>query len=166
VTETAEHKPVMHCGKTECRQYILRLDGVVAARGGHVYYASPCGHEQGASTAKDAYERGDPPVFIQDVTGVALISAERRRQGAEEGATEEHDDVAHASAELAWAAWCYLDRATAESEEQAFDKTPPAMWPWEPEAWKPGPTRVRMFIKAGALIAAETDRRLRAGEQP
>lgn len=89
-----------------------------------------------------------------------LIAAERARQIWEEGYSPEHDDE-HDDQDLARAASCYA----------AIDRHPmlsngiPGEWPssWR---WKPGPTRIRELVKAGALIAAEIDRLLRRGEKP
>lgn len=39
-----------------------------------------------------------------------------------------------------------------------------APWPWDADAWKPTQDPIRQLVKAGALIAAEIDRRQRAGE--
>lgn len=87
------------------------------------------------------------------VDGALLIVRERLRQVVGEGYQPEHDRE-HRGNELAWSAWCYLDRAA----KGDYSNEPPQMWPWGPEHWKPGPTRLRMLIKAGALIAAEIDR--------
>jgi hypothetical protein len=70
-------------------------------------------------------------------TGVELIAQERERQVTEEGWSAEHDD-GHVRAELAWAAVCYAAPANIPNAE-----------------------RIRMLVKAGALIAAEIDRLLR-----
>jgi hypothetical protein len=105
--------------------------------------------------------------------GAGLIAEERRRQVEAEGWTHEHDD-GHASGELVQAARCYAWAA------QVAENVPPAewfgtdadglvklprganvQWPvgWD---WKPDDDPVRNLVKAGALIAAEIDRLLRA----
>lgn len=88
--------------------------------------------------------------------GVDLIAAERRRQVEVEGWTPEHD--AQRGDDLALAAACYT---IPESWRRSHVL---ALWPlgWP---WKPCPDdRVRELVKAGALIAAEIDRLLRANE--
>ena len=93
------------------------------------------------------------------MTGAELIAAERRRQVGDEGWTPGHDDE-HDNESLAMAAVCYARRGIYRPE----DGSAPAMWPWSEEWWKPSPDdRVRELVKAGALIAAEIDRLLRAG---
>jgi hypothetical protein len=142
----------------ECEQPLAKVLGKVDPRGGHVFTGA-CGHLLSPDLARAAFDAGRP-VWLEPVTGAALISAERARQHTEEGYADEHD-AEHAD-ELAWAAWCYLDRVAAG--EVAGPS--PAMWPWGEDAWKPGPTALRMLVKAGALIAAEIDRRLAKGERP
>lgn len=86
---------------------------------------------------------------MSDKTGVELIAIERKRQIDEEHWSPEHDDD-HDYNELARAAACY---AIGNDEN----------WPWDEECWKPSPdNRIRELEKAGALIAAEIDRLLRA----
>jgi len=99
-----------------------------------------------------------------NMTGAELISDERARQIAVEGWTAEHDDGGE-SGELTAAATAYLQRARECSfyGEEPRTASPPSVWPWDAKFWKPG-TTIRMLTKAGALIAAEIDRRLRAGE--
>lgn len=91
--------------------------------------------------------------------GAARISYERARQQIEEGYGETHDDD-HENGELAYAAAAY---ATGDANLNLF---PPS---WSPH-WKPSDDKVRNLEKAGALIAAEIDRLLRArrqqGEKP
>jgi hypothetical protein len=89
--------------------------------------------------------------------GIELIAAERRRQVEAEGWTPEHDDE-HGRGELARAAACY-----ALPHGLRPIRRPPADWPWDDEWWKPtSKDRLRELVKAGALIAAEIDRLLRA----
>jgi hypothetical protein len=85
--------------------------------------------------------------------GVRLIAEERERQITREGWDEEHDDE-HTDNELAVAAACY-------AMPRWHKNRMPARWPWDREWWKPG-DRIRELSKAGALIAAEIDRLLRA----
>lgn len=98
-------------------------------------------------------------------TGAQLILAERRRQIEVEGFDSAHD-AGHGTA-LAHAAMCYI---IASLPNNATVK--PILWPFDAEYWKPTPgDPIRMLVKAGALIAAEIDRRrnakvhLAAGEE-
>ena len=98
-------------------------------------------------------------------TGIELIAAERKRQVEDEGWSSEHDDEHH-DGELARAAACYADYAKNAGSRRAALRyaeagRSPGTWPWLPVWWKPT-TRLRMLVKAGALIAAEIDRPSRA----
>lgn len=86
--------------------------------------------------------------------GLWLIHAERIRSINTEGYTAKHDDQ-HRNGELALAAARYALDTTSYAP-------PPYCWPygWE---YKPE-TPLRNLVKAGNLIAAEIDRRLRKGE--
>lgn len=91
-----------------------------------------------------------------ELNGAELIRAERQRQIDAEGWTPEHDDV-HSRGELARAACSYAMHAS-------YDRDPaevPSFWPWEREWWKPKDDQIRNLVRAGALIAAEIDRRQR-----
>lgn len=95
---------------------------------------------------------------ITSIPGVAFIAVERRRQIEEEGWTPEHDDQ-QANGEMALAAACYAEfSAAVDRDQQLRDRD--KYWPWEKAWWKPK-TPMRDLIRAGALIAAEIDRRLR-----
>ena len=91
-------------------------------------------------------------------SGATLIAVERERQMSVEGWTPEHDDQ-HISGELIAAACAYAMHADPDGAgEFAVD-----VWPWDESFWKPSQADpVRDLVKAGALIAAEIDRRLRA----
>lgn len=98
--------------------------------------------------------------------GLKLITVERCRQVYAEGWTPEHDDE-HQEGALAQAAAVYAapqgTRARARYPAAIFGEAP-TMWPWDDSWWKPTPgDRIRELVKAGALIAAEIDRLLRAG---
>lgn len=114
-------------------------------------------------------------------TGAERIAAERRRQAAKLGWTAEHDD-AHDDGGLAMAAVCYAAAAVDARPyiEQRFaasvDFVDP--WPWD-HRFDARPydgnvliecttdaERIRLLEKAGALIAAEIDRLLRASASP
>jgi hypothetical protein len=111
-------------------------------------------------------------------TGAERISTERARQISAEGYDRAHDD-AHENGELAWAGACYAAPA------RIFERRSPIgahhhvtfrdPWPWDDDhdrrnfaadgqMVKPATAgeRIRMLEKAGALIAAEIDRLLRA----
>jgi hypothetical protein len=93
----------------------------------------------------------------RDVTeGVSLIAVERARQMSVEGWTPAHDDEHHRG-ELAVSAARYALHDTAVSNRIA--------WQWESYWWKPKDP-IRNLVRAGALIAAEIDRRLRASPSP
>lgn len=100
------------------------------------------------------------------MTGTDLIKRERDRQVIEEGWSYEHDDE-HIKGELAQAAACYAWPPM----RPVFVKT---AFPWDRQRyWKPElfgigandtekrEARIRVLVKAGALIAAEIDRLLR-----
>lgn len=93
-------------------------------------------------------------------TGIEVIAAERFRQKAVEGWTNEHDDQ-HAKGELAAAGASYAIAAHAQVKFQRRtmqDITPPSQWPFDACWWKLSDDPVRTLAKAGALIAAEIDR--------
>lgn len=81
-----------------------------------------------------------------------MIAAERRRQVFGEDWSAAHDDQ-HTDLELVMAAVCYALPHT---------ENVPERWPWQDEEWKPSGDYIRDLVKAGALIAAEIDRELRA----
>ena len=105
---------------------------------------------------------------------IGMIAAERRRQVEGESWTGPHDD-GHINGELALAAACYaIESAGRGSVEYRLGHTGGLeinvdalglYWPFDRVWWKPG-TEIRNLVKAGALIAAEIDRRLRAKEEP
>lgn len=91
----------------------------------------------------------------QGSNGAALIAAERKRQVECEGWTPEHDDH-HEADELLVAAVRYMDAGSEFTLEGSLPN-----WPFEAEWFKPSDDLVRNLVKAGALIAAEIDRRIR-----
>lgn len=86
---------------------------------------------------------------------VAEIRAERERQVAVEGYSENHDND-HANGELATAADIYFKWAVGATVSLDSHDVPMA-WPWGKEYWKPKQPR-RMLIIAAALYRAEIDR--------
>jgi hypothetical protein len=105
------------------------------------------------------------------VNGIALIVAERRRQITDEGFDADHDDK-HTLGDLSLAATAYARIGSATIRGASADEFPVDMmmaegeWPseWE-EYWRPSDDPIRNLVKAGALIAAEIDRLLRAKGQ-
>lgn len=97
------------------------------------------------------------------MTGAERIAAERQRQIDVEGWTPEHDD-AHDQGELLRAAFFY---AAIGVDGLTPDEIParPEGWPWALDWWKPSLDPIRNLERAGALIAAEIDRLLRARER-
>ena len=87
--------------------------------------------------------------------GCELIRIERVRQVLEEGYTLMHDDT-HTHGELALAGVAY---ALSGLGNPAMAQS---LWPWD-DGWKPNESnRIHNLTRAGALIAAEIDRLLRA----
>lgn len=96
------------------------------------------------------------------IKGEELITLERIRQRKVENWTDKHDD-AYTNGELIKAAACYIGGTVCPEEGMVAFEELMEIWPWEPHWFKPT-TPLRDLTKAGALIAAEIDRRLRAGE--
>lgn len=94
------------------------------------------------------------------MTGIELIAHERARQVGSEGWTVEHDD-SHVDGTLARAAVAYASAAYAQVWQRAQPSARDAGWPWDEASWKPSNDPFRDLVKAGALIAAEIDRRQR-----
>jgi hypothetical protein len=92
--------------------------------------------------------------------GVELIYAERLRQMGEEGWTADHD-AHHTAGEMGWAAAVYIRAA----DQPGWSPIGGSTWPWDMKWYKPA-SPIRMLVKAGALIAAEIDRRQAQGERP
>ena len=97
------------------------------------------------------------------MNGHELIAEERVRQVLEETYDSEHDD-GHTDGAIARAAACYAAGEPIFIETRHHAGSVSFSNPW-PRRWhfKPTPDdRVRELVKAGALIAAEIDRRLRS----
>lgn len=115
----------------------------------------------------------------ETISGISLIAAERERQVSMEGWTPEHDDqhkdggLALAAADYAFVSTLYQPRTDGYDNElkNATDfklgtfagDIAHNLWPWDFQWWKPK-APIRDLVRAGALIAAEIDRRLHAGE--
>lgn len=101
------------------------------------------------------------------MSGVELIRKERRRQVTEEKWSRSHDDT-HRNDEMAAAAACYAAgnmflQVTGPNPRWSDHcaNTQPRFRTFHiwPQGWHYKPTsRIRMLVKAGALIAAEIDR--------
>ena len=94
--------------------------------------------------------------------GLDLIIKERERQWYEEKFNDDHDEI-WTDNELVRAAYCYMLAAVAPSVLEEGETLPtyaPELWPFDERWWKPTyEDPQRMLVKAGALIAAEIDRR-------
>lgn len=85
---------------------------------------------------------------IQDVID------ERQRQLDVEGWSESHDDQ-YQHNELSTAGGLYALHA--HDISPAHFKSPPGLWPWNSEWWKPKSSR-KDLVRAAALIIAEIER--------
>ena len=97
-----------------------------------------------------------------DQEGSDMIAAERSRHQLEEGFDHEHADK-HVFGEIAHAGAAYASTAALQAQ---YGRVPscfiPKTWPWQRVWWKPAQDPVRNLVRAGALIAAEIDRLMRA----
>jgi hypothetical protein len=91
-------------------------------------------------------------------TGIERIAEERARQIEKEGFDSENDKN-YLSGQLIDAAIAYAMICHDRAEDEAS-----GVWPWDIDWFKPG-SAIRNLEKAGALISAEIDRRILAGEQ-
>lgn len=108
------------------------------------------------------------PEHKMKMNGFELIALERKRQMRAESYSPEHDDM-HDRGELAEAAFCYLTFAHSLAgghkwSRDAFFHTNvrDVQWPFDQPSFKPSDDPMRNLEKAGALIAAEIDRLMRA----
>lgn len=149
----------MNC--TECRAEVKRVVCFIDPQKIEHVYVINCGHRMTETEAREAWRLGISIGPVPEINGASLINAERSRVLTEEGHTLENDAELTGD-QLAWAAWCLLDRAAAENPpEQA-----PPVWPLPRDRWPRPKTPLRWLIIAGQFIAAEIDRRLAAGEGP
>jgi NTP pyrophosphatase (non-canonical NTP hydrolase) len=115
---------------------------------------------------KTSVEKGLKTMFeVGVLDGIEVIAAERIRQIAQKGFTDEHDDE-HRLGELTDAAMCFNLAGDGMSlrgwtQEEARREMLAFCWPWEDQWCKPAPTAIGNYAKAGALIAAEIDRQKR-----
>jgi len=136
---------------------------VVADRIGHDNWhraiALAAGYRAAPVSAADLRDRAHATnagyLRLDDVSGVARIAAERIRQVEEEGWSTEHDD-GWVDEQLAAGAVAYL-MAAMTAPAYAED----VFWPPELGEFKPSTDPLRNLEKAGAMVAAELDRRRR-----
>lgn len=108
--------------------------------------------------SRGTYIAGDLPD-----PGMLRISEARRRQIADL-AYKPVDDDRYEEGELWQAALGYLSALGSYDsgvKPEAIEDDPPGCWPWDDKFWKPQGA-VEDLARAGALIAAEITRRLRA----
>lgn len=111
-------------------------------------------------------------------SGIKLIAEERQRQIEEEGWDEKHDDQ-HIDQSLLKAAACYIlpdgidaihltrDSYDRESELRKELVSGRLIWPWDNSSDKRKKhDKIKQLSIAGALIAAEIDRKLRELNEP
>lgn len=104
------------------------------------------------------------------MSGVELIAEERSRQVGVEGYDAKHDDL-HRDGSIVRAAVCYADTARVQVFSNLDGQPLPRCywhkdWPFDREEFKPSPDAIRNLVKAGAMIAAEIDRLMRARSEP
>lgn len=102
----------------------------------------------------------------QPESGIELIYNERVRHDTGE-LYDAASDAQHRKGELAYAGASYAILAASQSVMPGRDVVtiaPPTQWPWPGRKWKPGNSRIHNLVRAGALIAAEIDRLIAAGE--
>jgi hypothetical protein len=107
---------------------------------------------------------GSTPFFIAAAdAGLAMIMHERRGQVEDRGYSPERDD-AYTEGQLWNAAHGYLSTIGSYDMGESpavIAQEPPDYWPWAAEHWKPRGS-IEDLTRAGALIAAELTRRIRA----
>jgi len=109
-------------------------------------------------------------MHIPPCTGSERIRFERWRQLVLKGFSFDHDDR-HVDGELAMAALAYTEAGIVSQirpDVSVYLSSPPPTgwgWPWQRSEWKPSDDPIENLVRAGALIAAEVDRRLRLREE-
>lgn len=139
--------------------------GVDPVRFAHTYEVHPCGDAITRDQAMDAFEH-DLDVALTPINGATLAAAERVRQLQVKGYDLGHDLGQLSPGDLAWAAWCLLDRAAADPDRLTDEV--PLMWPLGPEAWAKLIEKepLRLLVIATALVCAEIDRHRASNPQP
>lgn len=101
---------------------------------------------------------------MSESLGAIMIADERSRQVEVEGFASWMDD-GYTKLELVDAACAYANAAAMLQEGGDFDllkDNKPYAYPWRASTWNPSKDPIRNLVKAGALIAAEIDRLIRA----
>lgn len=127
---------------------------------------NPGGLETGAPTTMARPTRPRP------ANGAEWIYMERERQIEVKRRTLEHDLAVNQKGQLAFAGVCYAQLAGGQARAELLTGAVPDVqalpqlkaWPWPGAAWKPSNSALLNLKRAGALIAAEIDRRLALGE--
>ena len=140
----------------EVNEYLLTPDGCTPAE---ICWTNRTGFT--VAMPRDLMAKVHERCFQMEIerrTGAELIAAERKRQIDQEGFTAEHD-ARWVDGELIEAAEAYIGHAEvgAVLDDSEYD------WPWDHATFKPG-TKISDLVKAGALIAAEIDRRKATGK--
>lgn len=149
---------LIRCSAGECAP---DDDGKPAPAGLYVYCAD-C-PEEGVIYLGEEDEESTPTDLPSPNPGegVDRIAAERHRQIFAEGYKPEHDD-AYTQDQLLQAAATYIGTACSPDDSDIQKRLFAAdVWPWHAKYFKPQ-NRLRDLERAGALIAAEIDRLLRA----
>lgn len=145
IHERSRHEGAQTCWPSDEEAYPAECEHEAA--GGWSEFCTACLNRQRELSDPGL---GDP--------GSLRIVHERCRQIEVEGYTIADDVARQPDGELAVAAWCYLGDLLGR-EFDAGHMHPPAQWPWDHRHWKPT-NSIQQLAKAGALIAAEIDRRL------
>jgi hypothetical protein len=95
------------------------------------------------------------------MTGVELIAEERKEQIEKHGYTAAEDDTRHDGA-LAMAGAAYAVNMAAEAGRRIPVDPVQDLWLFPINSFKPGDDPLKSLAKAGALIAAEMDKIIRA----
>lgn len=100
---------------------------------------------------------------MPELLGTQLVVSERVGQILREGWSPEHDD-AHPRGNLMSAGRCYLLLAQYQMDGRVevteLMGSPPPLWPWGHDWWKPSESVSRNIEKGAALVCAELDREL------
>ncbi len=117
-------------------------------------------------------DHATPPSRPAGIDGVELIYAERVRQITVKRRLPEDDVARNTNGQLAMAGACYALLAGGQSRTERMpggtpdvnNMAPLRQWPFSGAAWRPSNSALKNLVRAGALIAAEIDRRLALGE--
>lgn len=143
---------------TTCAAPIAAVEAEVDPQAITYRFRAQCSHLVAPDVAHALWEAHGYRWTLPAIDAMSLGAAERRRHLAEEGYTPAHDAEHASGGELAWASWCYVDRAVHDTGAATVE--PPTMWPWGRDAWKAEATPERRLVIAIALLGAELDRRL------